>query len=763
MPRLAGDRRLRAPSAPGERRIGRLGRGLRGGLRPAVGALLRLILFIAIVWSFTGPASQLPLVTGAPEAGAAGLVPGLAEGGLTAQGAIPFPETGYMVGSGPLGSYFMARGGARTFGPPISNQFTLLGGQVQIFRFHLLRQEPSGEVTTVNLFDLGAIPSRDIGTAVLPEIDPALQNSAPLPGSPNYAGAVQAFIREHAPDVWEGQPVGFYRAFLDTVRFEDAYPGGTGDRGLLPGMAHEIWGVPLSRPTPDPRNPDLVYLRWERGVMAWSRQTGAVTAVPLGEVFKAVLTGQGLSPELAAQAAGSRFFRQADPAAPGGVARPAELPDTALTDAFVQNPAAISAAAAANPDQMVTPTPSWYPPNQQLVTPTPGPGMYNPGYGLTTPTATPWGYVPPAQPGVQPTAPTGLPGSGIQSGSGAALPPGTPGSDPCFGDEQITYSPELPRVGNELLIAVTSSRPHPYGRLAGTERTQFVRERPGQKGYVWEWTIQPSYPGDHEYTFYVDSTIPCQKIQISVRQALATSTPKPTKTPTPWNWNGNDNNSNSNNNDNTNNGRAPSINPSSYVTAGQDWYNCNAFQSQRQAQEVLRYDPTDPNRLDAEDGSQDGVACRNYTYWQYPNDRDETPVPRQASQAPTSPPTATLGASDPNDRYNCIDFPSQAAAQAVLRADPSDPNKLDISSPSNQNAPDGIACNTMWDAPEWAAMFYYPEPHDLTPVPRGTSGSGGSNGANATPTPGTPQLGTPTPVLSTPIIEGTPVNDAARR
>src|SRR6266542_2415898 len=162
-------------------------------------------------------------------------------------------------------------------------------------------------------------------------------------------------------------------------------------------------------------------------------------------------------------------------------------------------------------------------------------------------TPTPFGYVPPGgvppqnqtnqstgfptvqpgglqnQPGgVQnqnpvPGAPgSGLPGSGISPGTGAgASSPAastTPGSDPCYGDEQITYSPEEPRVGNELLVAVTSARPHPYGRLAGTERTQFVRERPGQKGYVWEWTIQPSYPGEHTYTFYVDSTIPCQKI-----------------------------------------------------------------------------------------------------------------------------------------------------------------------------------------------------------------------------------------------------------
>jgi hypothetical protein len=52
------------------------------------------------------------------------------------------------------------------------------------------------------------------------------------------------------------------------------------------------------------------------------------------------------------------------------------------------------------------------------------------------------------------------------------------------------------------------------------------------------------------------------------------------------------------------------------------------------------------------------------------------------------------------NRYNCGDFASQAQAQAVLRADPRDPNALD----GNDN--DGIAC-------EGNAA-----PRDLNPVAR---------------------------------------------
>jgi hypothetical protein len=59
--------------------------------------------------------------------------------------------------------------------------------------------------------------------------------------------------------------------------------------------------------------------------------------------------------------------------------------------------------------------------------------------------------------------------------------------------------------------------------------------------------------------------------------------------------------------------------------------------------------------------------------------------------------TATVGVSQ--DRYNCRDFSSQAAAQAILRQDATDPNRLD---PDR----DGIACESN------------PAPKDLVPVTR---------------------------------------------
>ncbi len=402
-----------------------------------------------------------------------------------------------------------------------------------------------------------------------------------------------------------------------------------------------------------------------------------------------------------------------------------------------------------------TPTPTPWPSgggqptyNSGVATPTPtlaGYGSYQPAQGQTQYPGSASQPYPDAQNQAYPSttgqqsvsapAPGGMAAGAIVSG---ATSPVAGGTDLCYGDELITFSPETPRIGNEFLIAVTSAHPHPYGRLAGTEPTQFVRERPGQRGYVWEWTVQPSYPGTHEYTFYVDSTVPCQKVQIQVLQSLATSTPKPSKTPTPYGWDNGNGNSNTNDNSNGDSNAvyvyptygstyAYPVDPSFYVVPGQDLHNCSAFDSQSNAQRVLRYDPSDPNKLDVEpDGVTDGVACLTWVYSQYPSDRDvvpvapvtQTPMPtattattptRTPTQTPTLTPTSAafnpVSYLNQGDRYGCRDFASHANAQAVLRADPTDPNRLD---PNR----DGLACGGVEAAADGVPGGFMPEPFD---------------------------------------------------
>lgn len=138
-----------------------------------------------------------------------------------------------------------------------------------------------------------------------------------------------------------------------------------------------------------------------------------------------------------------------------------------------------------------------------------------------------------------------------------------------------------------------------------------------------------------------------------------------------------------------------------------DAFDCDALASQADAQAVLRADPSDPNRLDED---RDGVACK-----ERPEPRDSKPVAaivKRFKCRPSDHRSARCPRSkrfdplyfvrySPNDVYDCDSFVSQADAQAVLRVQPDDSNKLDEDG-------DGIACPDL------------PAPKDLNPVSRDT-------------------------------------------
>jgi very-short-patch-repair endonuclease len=89
-----------------------------------------------------------------------------------------------------------------------------------------------------------------------------------------------------------------------------------------------------------------------------------------------------------------------------------------------------------------------------------------------------------------------------------------------------------------------------------------------------------------------------------------------------------------------------------------------------------------------------------------PGSTEAQPSPSlPTSLATESPNTPAFRAQDyigKGNAFDCSDFASQAQAQAVLRLDPSDPNKLDGFGGGQRN---GISCETL------------PAPEDRTPVP----------------------------------------------
>ena len=230
--------------------------------------------------------------------------------------------------------YYQKRGGVRTFGYPISREFTLNGFRVQLFQRRMLQLQPNGSVSTMNLLDSGLMPYSSFNFSVVPSADPALTSTAPPISDPNYSQKAIDFVRANTPDQWNGLQVNFLHTFLSTVRYGDAFPNGDGNPGLVPLLNLELWGLPTSRPAYDPANHNFVYQRFQRGIMHYDSSTGLTQGLLLGDYFKSILTGQGLPADVKAEAASSPFYQQYDPNTQKGPLRPDELAATDLTDAF---------------------------------------------------------------------------------------------------------------------------------------------------------------------------------------------------------------------------------------------------------------------------------------------------------------------------------------------------------------------------------------------------------------------------------------------
>ena len=247
-----------------------------------------------------------------------------------------FKQTGYGIQENAFWEYFLRRGGVRSFGYPVSNSFMLLGMKVQIFQRQVLQLRPDGGVQTMNLLDEGLMPYSKMNGSTFPAPEPAVIGAAPKPDSPTYHEDMLEFVRDTAPDSFDGEPVNFAKTFFSSVRAEDAYPGGIPEGGetLLPYFNLEIWGLPTSRPAHDPTNPGFIYQRFQRGIMHYDKACGCTQGLLLADYFKALLTRRNLPGDLAEQARSSKLLGQYAPGQPSNLARPADLPGSDLSNAF---------------------------------------------------------------------------------------------------------------------------------------------------------------------------------------------------------------------------------------------------------------------------------------------------------------------------------------------------------------------------------------------------------------------------------------------
>jgi hypothetical protein len=246
-----------------------------------------------------------------------------------------FAETGYRIANEDFWKFFQGRGGTRTFGLPTSRDLTFKGTTVQFFQRAVMQIGPNG-VETLNLLEDGLLPYTTINGSTFPAPDQAMIQAAPSQSDPAYSSKIVEFVKENAPDTWEGMPVSFGKTFSTTVTYADAFPRGEGPASLLPLFNLQIWGAPTSKPMRDPKNDDFVYLRFQRGIMHYDHGCKCTQGLLLGDYLKALITGENLPVDLEAQAKDSPLLRQYQKSASTGIARAGELPASNFKDAFEQ-------------------------------------------------------------------------------------------------------------------------------------------------------------------------------------------------------------------------------------------------------------------------------------------------------------------------------------------------------------------------------------------------------------------------------------------
>ena len=150
-----------------------------------------------------------------PSAGCRRVSPACVHHGPGAHGATPstsgdprfFDETQFRVDRDSFWDFFQKRGGLRTFGFPVSRNFTFLGCQTQFFQRVAMQQCGDAGVGTLNVLDAGLLPYDHFHGSTLPAPDPTLIAARRCPASPTTARNAIDFVRANAPDSFDGEPV----------------------------------------------------------------------------------------------------------------------------------------------------------------------------------------------------------------------------------------------------------------------------------------------------------------------------------------------------------------------------------------------------------------------------------------------------------------------------------------------------------------------------------------------------------------------------
>ena len=227
-----------------------------------------------------------------------------------------FSQTGYRIDDDQIWAFFQQYGGTSAFGFPVSRMVTMQGCPVQMFQRQIIQVCPGAGVALINMLDPEWFPYTQVNGSTFPGPDATMKANTPPVSSPTYSTDIVNFVDANVPDTFNGQPVNFLQTF-----------------NALGGLT--IWGAPISQPAPEPTNPNFIYQRFQRGIMHFIAGQGT-QSILLADYLKAIIMNQNVPPDLLAQSRESKWFNQYCPGQAQWLCRPADLPATDLTFAFVQ-------------------------------------------------------------------------------------------------------------------------------------------------------------------------------------------------------------------------------------------------------------------------------------------------------------------------------------------------------------------------------------------------------------------------------------------
>ena len=245
-----------------------------------------------------------------------------------------FQETGFCITNPAFAEYFRVRGGYRILGYP----------DLAIVHARRLRGPvlPAGRAAAAGR--PGQAPERARSER---HADDARQSvDVPGAGPADRVAGAAAIVADLRPGRRPVHPEGLaehvQRPAGRVLRHRSTRPCRSTSRSpasppnpdLVTLLNLEIWGLPTSKPAPDPGNGGFIYQRYQRGIMHFDASCGCTQGILVGEYFKSVITGKNLPPDLAADMQGSRYLQPVQPGNANWLARPAELPNTDMTGAF---------------------------------------------------------------------------------------------------------------------------------------------------------------------------------------------------------------------------------------------------------------------------------------------------------------------------------------------------------------------------------------------------------------------------------------------